>query len=227
MSLNYYFQPIDLVDQTHLQMSEVSLYSTTPWREANFISRIIMNFYEGQTPLLTPVSKEGLTLTDATANVGGNTISFYLSGIKWINAVELNEKITLQKEDVCSMSFADETFDAATTSFGIRNFDKLDESIREVHRVLKPQGKFVILEMSEPKTPSIHLSYLLYTRTLIPLAVKTFSNDPLAYKYLTDSMKVFPQGKEMIAILEKNGFKCLKHKTFFLGVCSLYLVEKV
>jgi len=90
MSLNYYFQPIDLVDQTHLQMSEVSLYSTTPWREANFISRIIMNFYEGQTPLLTPVSKEGLTLTDATANVGGNTISFYLSGIKWINAVELN-----------------------------------------------------------------------------------------------------------------------------------------
>ena len=125
------------------------------------------------------------------------------------------------------MSFAAETFDAATTAFGIRNFDKLDESIREVHRVLKSQGKFVILEMSEPKTPIIHLGYLLYTRTLIPLAVKTFSNDPLAYKYLTDSMKVFPQGKEMIAILEKNGFKCLKHKTFFLGVCSLYLVEKV
>ena len=134
--------------------------------------------------------------------------------------------VTLQKEDVSSLSFADETFDAATTSFGIRNFDKLDESIREIHRVLKPLGKFVILEMSEPKTPVIRQGYLLYTRTVIPFAVKTFSNDPLAYKYLTDSMKVFPQGKEMIAILKKNGFRCLKYKTFFLGVCSLYVLEK-
>ena len=143
-----------------------------------------------------------------------------------INAEKLNEKITLQKEDVSCLSFADETFDAATTSFGIRNFDKLDESIREIHRVLKPLGKFVILEMSEPKTPVIRQGYLLYTRTVIPFAVKTFSNDPLAYKYLTDSMKVFPQGKEMIAILKKNGFRCLKYKTFFLGVCSLYVLEK-
>ena len=167
--------------------------------------------------LLTPEHVTGVDISEGMMEVGRMKI----------NAVKLNDKITLQKEDVSSMSFADETFDAATTAFGIRNFDKLDESILEVHRVLKPQGKFVILEMREPKTPIIHLSYLLYTRTLIPLAVKTFSNDPLAYKYLTDSMKVFPQGKEMIAILEKNGFKCLKHKTFFLGVCSLYLVEKV
>ncbi len=166
--------------------------------------------------LLNPVHVTGIDISEGMMEVGRMKI----------NAVHLNEKITLRHEDVSSMSFDNESFDAVTTSFGIRNFDKLEESIREVHRVLKPQGKFVILEMSEPRTPVIKQGYLLYTKTLIPLAVKTFSNDPLAYKYLTNSMKAFPQGKEMIAILKRNGFKSLKHKTFFLGVCSLYLLEK-
>ncbi len=148
-------------------------------------------------------------------------------GTKKIVDAGLQDKISLQIEDVSEMSFSDESFDAAITSFGIRNFDKLEQSIREIHRVLKSKGKFVILEMSEPQTPIIKQGYLLYTRTLIPFAVKTFSNDPKAYKYLTNSMKAFPQGKEFIAILEQNGFKCLQYKTFFMGVCSLYVVEKM
>lgn len=147
-------------------------------------------------------------------------------GRKKVAEAGLSNKVTLKVEDVSNMSFLDESFDAATTSFGIRNFDKLDKSIQEVRRVLKPKGKFVILEMSEPQAPVIKQGYLLYTKTLIPFAVKTFSNDAKAYSYLTNSMKVFPQGNEFIGILNKNGFKCLKYKTFFLGVCSLYLAEK-
>lgn len=148
-------------------------------------------------------------------------------GVKKIAAGGMNHKITLEVEDVCKMNFPDETFDAATTSFGIRNFEKLDKSLTEIHRVLKPKGKFVILEMSEPQAPLIKQGYLLYTKTIIPFAVKTFSNDSKAYSYLTTSMKAFPQGKELIAILEKNNFKTITYKTFFLGVCSLYVVEKI
>lgn len=139
----------------------------------------------------------------------------------------LSDKISLKVEDVSKMSFANETFDAAITSFGIRNFDKLEESIREVHRVLKPKGKFVILEMSEPRLPIVKQGYLLYTHTLIKFAARTLSKEPKAYKYLTDSMEAFPQGKEFIAILKRNGFNCLKYKTFFMGVCSLYVMEKM
>ena len=135
--------------------------------------------------------------------------------------------IDFKIEDVSEMKFANESFDAATTTFGIRNYEKLDKSLAEIHRVLKPGGKFVILEMSEPQTPIIKQGYLLYTKTLIPFAVKTFANDPHAYSYLTHSVKEFPQGKELMAILEKNNFKTLKYKTFFLGVCSLYVAEKV
>ena len=147
-------------------------------------------------------------------------------GKKKVTDAQLNDKITLLVEDVSRMSFANESFDAATTSFGIRNFEKLDQSLQEIHRVLKPTGKFVVLEMSEPQTPVIKQGYLLYTKTLIPFAVKTFANDPKAYSYLTTSMSAFPQGKIFIDILKKNGFKCLKYKTFFMGVCSLYLAEK-
>lgn len=147
-------------------------------------------------------------------------------GRKKVENAKMSDIITLQVDDVSEMQFKNASFDVATTSFGIRNFEKLDRSLTEIHRVLKSGGKFVILEMSEPQAPIIKQGYLLYTRTLIPFAVKTFANDPKAYSYLTHSMKAFPQGKELMAILEKNNFKTLKYKTFFLGVCSLYVVEK-
>ncbi len=165
---------------------------------------------------ITPTQIIGIDVSEKMLEIGAEKVA----------KAGLSDKITLKVEDVSKMNFADESFDAAITSFGIRNFDKLEESIREVHRVLKPKGKFVILEMSEPRLPIVKQGYLLYTHTLIKFAARTLSNDPKAYKYLTDSMEAFPQGKEFIAILNQNGFNCLKYKTFFMGVCSLYVMEK-
>lgn len=165
---------------------------------------------------INPTHITGIDISEKMLEIGNEKIA----------AAGLSDKVTLKVEDVSRMSFKDNTFDAAITSFGIRNFDKLEQSMQEIHRVLKPNGKFVILEMSEPKTPVIKQGYLLYANTLIPFAVKTFSNDPKAYRYLTDSMEAFPQGKELIEILNRNGFKSIKYKTFFLGVCSLYVLEK-
>lgn len=166
--------------------------------------------------LLQPQNITGIDISEQMLEVGR----------KKVEAAGLSDRITLQVEDASEMSFADASFDAVTISFGVRNFEKLDKSLTEIHRVLKPGGKLVILEMSEPKTPVIKQGYLIYTKTLIPFAVKTFSNDPNAYSYLTESMEVFPQGKEFIGILAKNRFKILKHRTFFMGVCSLYVSEK-
>lgn len=185
--------------------------------------------------------KKILDIAAGTADIGIKAFEFikpeHITGIdisekmleigeKKVAEAGLSGKIKLKVEDVSQMSFEDSTFDAAITSFGIRNFDKLEQSLKEIHRVLKPNGKFVILEMSEPKTPVIKQGYLLYTNTLIPFAVKTFSNDPKAYHYLTKSMEAFPQGKKLIGILKRNGFKAIKYKTFFFGVCSLYVMEK-
>lgn len=144
-----------------------------------------------------------------------------------IEKAGLADRITLQVADVSRLTFPDESFDAAITSFGIRNFDKLEQSLQQIHRVLRKKGKFVILEMNEPQTPIIKQAYKVYTNTLIPFAVKTFNNDSNAYHYLTDSMEAFPQGKELISIIKENGFDLVSYNTFFLGVCGLYVVEKV
>ncbi|MFV0391905.1 MAG: bifunctional demethylmenaquinone methyltransferase/2-methoxy-6-polyprenyl-1,4-benzoquinol methylase UbiE [Paludibacteraceae bacterium] len=166
---------------------------------------------------LTPSRVTGIDISEKMLEIGRLKIE----------EAGLSENITLQLEDVSKMSFVSNQFDAAITSFGIRNFDKLEQSIREINRILNPNGKFVILEMSEPQMPIVKQGYLLYTKTLIPFAVRTFANDPKAYSYLTDSMKAFPQGQELIGILKRNGFKLLKYQTFFMGVCSLYVGEKV
>ena len=165
---------------------------------------------------LAPKQVTGIDISEKMLEIGKDKVS----------AAGLSEKISLIVEDVSAMSFENESFDAATTSFGIRNFEKLDQSLLEVHRILKSHGKFVILEMSEPQTPVIRQGYLLYTKTLIPFAVRTFANDPKAYSYLTASMSAFPQGQNFINILKKNGFKTIKYHTFFFGVCSLYVAEK-
>lgn len=91
MSANHYFQSVEGIDTKNLQLTGVSIYSSTPWKEANFISRTILNFY-GRSGNLYSISDEGIVITDATANVGGNTISFYLNGFKSVNAVEIDEE---------------------------------------------------------------------------------------------------------------------------------------
>lgn len=97
-TINYLFQPQETVDLTKIQISGVSLYSITPWREANFISRTILNFFSEtkEKPILKTKYDRLPIITDATSHVGGNTISFHLSGFKCVNAVEI-------EEDVCQM----------------------------------------------------------------------------------------------------------------------------
>lgn len=140
--------------------------------------------------------------------------------------VNLSDKIDLQVQDCSSLQFADESFDAATIAFGIRNFEKLDESLQQIYRVLKTGGHLLILEMNEPQKGFIYKGYQLYTKIFVRLTAKYLSSDKVAYDYLTASMHAFPNGKRLIAILEANGFKLNIYRKFTFGVCSMYLVQK-
>ncbi len=144
-----------------------------------------------------------------------------------VSNVNLSSKIKLEVQDCASLAFADASFDAATIAFGIRNFEKLDESLQQINRVLKPKGHLLILEMNEPKKGWLLKAYFLYTRIFVRMTAKYLSTDTDAYDYLTASMHAFPNGQALIDILIKNGFKLNIHKKFTFGVCSMYLVEKV
>jgi len=138
----------------------------------------------------------------------------------------LSDKIELQVQDCCNLSFADGSYDAATIAFGIRNFEKLNESLAEIYRVLKPGGHLLILEMNEPQKGLLFKGYQLYTKIFVRLTAKYLSNDKVAYDYLTASMHAFPNGERLIGILTTNGFKLNIYRKFTFGVCSMYLVQK-
>ncbi|MDD5185947.1 MAG: bifunctional demethylmenaquinone methyltransferase/2-methoxy-6-polyprenyl-1,4-benzoquinol methylase UbiE [Paludibacter sp.] len=138
----------------------------------------------------------------------------------------LSQKIDLEVQDCSSLTFADGSFDAATIAFGIRNFEKLNESLQQIFRVLRPGGHLLILEMNEPKKGLLLKAYLLYTRVFVKMTSKLLSNDSKAYDYLSASMHAFPNGEKLVDILTNNGFKLNIYRKFTFGVCSMYLVEK-
>lgn len=139
----------------------------------------------------------------------------------------LSANIDLKVQDVSALTFANASFDAATIAFGIRNFEKLNESLQQINRVLKTGGHLLILEMNEPEKGLLFKGYQLYTKVFVRMTSRLLSSDKQAYDYLQKSMHAFPNGQKLINILTENGFKLNKYCKFTFGVCSMYLVEKV
>ncbi len=102
--------------------------------------------------------------------------------------------------------FADNDFDAITVAFGIRNFEDLDKGLSEMCRVLKPGGHLVILELTTPERFPMKQLFSIYSKAVIPLLGKLLSKDNSAYRYLPDTIKVFPQGEIMKGVLSRAGF---------------------
>jgi demethylmenaquinone methyltransferase / 2-methoxy-6-polyprenyl-1,4-benzoquinol methylase len=144
-----------------------------------------------------------------------------------VDKIGLSHKVDLQVQDVSAMTFPDSRFDAATIAFGIRNFEKLSESLQQINRVLCKGGHLLILEMNEPEKGLLFKGYQLYTKVFVRMTAKYLSSDKVAYDYLQASMHAFPNGERLINILIEHGFKLNLYRKFTFGVCSMYLVEKV
>jgi demethylmenaquinone methyltransferase / 2-methoxy-6-polyprenyl-1,4-benzoquinol methylase len=138
----------------------------------------------------------------------------------------LNKSIHLFTGDSEAIKFEDDTFDAITVAFGVRNFANLSKGLGEMFRVLKPGGKTVILEFSKPKYPGVKNFYNLYTRIIAPQAGKWIAGNQKAYKYLNDSIKAFPEGNQFLDIMQEAGFSDCYKKTLSLGICTIYCGKK-
>ena len=121
---------------------------------------------------------------------------------------------------------SDNYFDAITVGFGVRNFENLDKGLQEIHRVLKPNGIFVVLETSQPEKFPAKQLFNFYSKYIIPTIGKMFSKDKRAYTYLPKSAAVFPYGKKFNNILEKNGFNSATNKPLTFGAASIYTAIK-
>ena len=147
-------------------------------------------------------------------------------GRKKIEKFGLGNKIELLNGDSETIKFDDNSFDAVTVAFGVRNYENLEKGLSEIKRVMKPGGKLVVLEFSRPKMFGVKSLYNLYMNVVAPGAGKLFSKNRNAYKYLNHSIKKFPEGKNFTFILDNLGYKNTFCKPLSLGICSIYCGEK-
>jgi len=138
----------------------------------------------------------------------------------------LSEKITLSLGDSTAIPFNDNQFDGAMVAFGVRNFADLEKGLSEIHRVLLPGSKLVVLEFSRPTSFWFKPIYTLYMKWITPTIGKLFSGNKEAYAYLNESVIAFPEGAAFVSVFEKAGFSDVIQKKLSLGICSIYCGKK-
>ena len=166
-----------------------------------------LGYFSKQIPFLDEVSIGHALICDAIYLGLENTISF-------------------AKEDCLNLSFQDESFDAVTAAFGIRNFQNLDQGLKEMCRVLKKGGHLCIVELTTPVSFPMKQLFSIYSNTVLPMYGKLISKDQSAYSYLNKTIEAFPQGEVMMEVFKKAGFAKAEFKRLTFGICTLYFATK-
>ncbi|MBQ81560.1 MAG: bifunctional demethylmenaquinone methyltransferase/2-methoxy-6-polyprenyl-1,4-benzoquinol methylase UbiE [Crocinitomicaceae bacterium] len=147
-------------------------------------------------------------------------------GIEKIKSRGYQDKISMQQGDSENLPFDDNSFDAYTVGFGVRNFENLNKGLSEMHRVLNPGGITVILEFSKPKRFPIKQLFGFYFKYIMPTIGNLLSKDSSAYTYLPESVMAFPEGEDFLNEMGKVGFKNLRQKKLTGGIASIYIGYK-
>lgn len=162
---------------------------------------------------LNPDKIIGVDISDKMLDVGREKIKSYPS-------------IELQLGDSENLQFSENTFDAVSVSFGVRNFENVPAGLAEMRRVLKPSGKVFILEFSKPGNWLVQKLYYFYFCNVLPFVGKLVSKDARAYTYLPESVRMFPDGQKFVALMQQAGYKNIECKPLTFGISTIYIGEK-
>ena len=147
-------------------------------------------------------------------------------GAEKIAKLGLQDVISFAKEDCLALSYPDESFDAVTAAFGIRNFADLDKGLSEMCRVLRKGGHLSIVELTTPVSFPMKQLFHIYSHTVLPAYGRIISRDQSAYTYLTKTIEAFPQGERMVDILGQAGFQEATFRRLTFGICTMYFATK-
>lgn len=166
--------------------------------------------------VLQPKELLGTDISEGMMQVGRDKVA----------AMGLDSVIRFQREDCLALSLPDDSFDAVTAAFGIRNFQNLEQGLREMWRVLRKGGHLCVIELTTPVAFPMRQLFSIYSHTVLPLYGRLISKDTKAYSYLTQTIEAFPQGEAMEQILRRAGFAEASFQRLTFGICTLYFATK-
>ncbi len=166
--------------------------------------------------MLKPTKIVGIDISEGMLDFGRQKIA----------KLGLQNHIELLTGDSETINFPDNSFDAITVAFGVRNFEHLEKGLSEMYRVLKPGGKLVVLEFSKPKQSAFKQFYNLYMNIVAPGFGKMIAKNKEAYAYLNDSVQAFPERAAFTDILQSVAFRDTYFKPLSLGICCIYCGSK-
>lgn len=143
-----------------------------------------------------------------------------------VRAKDLEGRVRLDLGDGEQLPYEESSFDAVTVAFGVRNFENLEQGLRDMRRVLQPGGSLAVLEFSQPTAWPLRGLYLFYFKNILPRIGRMVSKDASAYTYLPNSVQAFPYGEAFAAKLREAGFKSVRVRPLTFGIASLYLAIK-
>ena len=184
------------------------------------------------------------TILDVATGTGDFAIAALRSGARKVTGIDiskemvavgkekvkklgLEDRIELMAGDSESIQFPDQSFDAATVAFGVRNFEHLDSGLDELFRILKKGGTICILEFSKPRNKLVKFGYKCYSKWLMPAIGRLVSGDRSAYTYLPESVEKFPDGEKFITFMRKSGFEQIREYRLTFGIATIYLGKKL
>lgn len=148
------------------------------------------------------------------------------AGRKKIQKLHLGQRIQLDVGDGQALTFTDNQFHAATVSFGIRNMPDVPACLREMHRVLKPGGRCLILEFALPKSFLMRHLHIFYLRRILPVIGRMLSGHGTAYRYLNQTIEEFPYGPAFEKLMQDAGFQKTGFRALTFGIVNLYWGDK-
>lgn len=125
------------------------------------------------------------------------------------------------------LPFKNNSFDIITIAFGLRNFSNINSSIKSIYRILKKNGKLLILEFSHPTNKIIYTLYDIYSYNIIPKIGKLICNDQDSYKYLVDSIRAHPSQTKLNMLIKNSGFKESNFINIMNGIVAIHIAKKI
>ena len=178
------------------------------------------------------VTRPAMRVLDVAAGTGASSIEVVRAGADVV-AVDFSEgmleegrrrhpEIDFRQADAMNLPFEDNSFDAVTTSFGLRNIQDFDRALREFYRVLRPGGHLVVCEFSRPTWAPFRALYHFFLGTVVPGLARMASYDAVAYDYLTESILDWPSQYVLAAHLRRAGFERLQLRNLSGGIVALH-----